>query len=93
MTQTKMRAHPDWKDSDIIANLVGYCSDQAHSSVERAGLLGGVTIRGLPADDSYKLRGDALEAAIEEDLKKGKIPFYVSFWMEINPFNEETFIG
>ncbi|KAI5743132.1 aromatic-L-amino-acid decarboxylase isoform X2 [Diaphorina citri] len=75
--QRVKEAHPDWKDSDIIANLVGYCSDQAHSSVERAGLLGGVTIRGLPADDSYKLRGDALEAAIEEDLKKGKIPFYV----------------
>ncbi|KAL1458738.1 hypothetical protein WDU94_008859, partial [Cyamophila willieti] len=70
-------AHPDWRDADIVDKLVGYCSDQAHSSVERAGLLGGVTVKGIPADDSYKLRGDVLEAAIDEDLKKGLIPFYV----------------
>uniref|UniRef100_A0A8D8M6G3 Aromatic-L-amino-acid decarboxylase n=2 Tax=Cacopsylla melanoneura TaxID=428564 RepID=A0A8D8M6G3_9HEMI len=70
-------AHPDWRDADIVDKLVGYCSDQAHSSVERAGLLGGVTVKGLPADDSYKLRGDSLEAAIDEDIKNGLIPFYV----------------
>lgn len=50
--------------------------DQAHSSVERAGLLGGIQMRKLKANDQHKLRGDVLEAAIKEDLAAGKIPFY-----------------
>lgn len=54
-------------------------SAQAHSSVERAGLLGGVQLRLIKADSENRLRGDALEAAIKEDIAAGKIPFYVSF--------------
>lgn len=53
-------------------------TDQAHSSVERAGLLGGVRLRGIPADDRYQLRGDSLREAIQKDKKDGLIPFYVS---------------
>lgn len=51
---------------------------QAHSSVERAGLFGGVKFRLLPVDDKFKLRGDVLAKAIREDKEKGLIPFYVS---------------
>lgn len=54
------------------------CADQAHSSVERAGLLGGVKLRLLPADEKLRLRGDVLERAIQEDRRNGLIPFYVS---------------
>lgn len=68
--------HPDWDDSVIIPKLVGYCSKQAHSSVERAGLLGGVKLRSIEADDDNRLRGDALEAEIKKDLADGLIPFY-----------------
>ncbi|XP_054285174.1 aromatic-L-amino-acid decarboxylase [Macrosteles quadrilineatus] len=68
--------HPDWTDYEIVSKLVGYCSDQAHSSVERAGLLGGVRLRGIPADDRYQLRGDSLREAIQKDKKDGLIPFY-----------------
>lgn len=50
---------------------------QAHSSVERAGLLGGVQLRLIKADSENRLRGDALETAIKEDIADGKIPFYV----------------
>lgn len=53
-------------------------SGQAHSSVERAGLFGGVKFRLLPVDNKYKLRGDVLAKAIQEDKEKGLIPFYVS---------------
>nr|CAD7267969.1 unnamed protein product [Timema shepardi] len=49
----------------------------AHSSVERAGLLGGVKLRSLPTDDNFRLRGDTLEQAIMEDRRAGLIPFYV----------------
>lgn len=52
-------------------------TDQAHSSVERAGLLGGVQLKGIQADDNNKLRGDALRKAIEEDIEAGLIPFNV----------------
>jgi hypothetical protein len=54
------------------------CADQAHSSVERAGLLGGVKLRLLPADENLRLRGETLELAIQEDRRNGLIPFYVS---------------
>lgn len=46
--------------------------------MERAGLLGGVKMRGLVPDDNNKLRGETLEAAIKEDREAGLIPFYVS---------------
>ena len=31
---------PEMEDADINSRLVAYCSDQAHSSVEKAGLIG-----------------------------------------------------
>ncbi|KAF7997971.1 hypothetical protein HCN44_009369 [Aphidius gifuensis] len=68
--------HPDMTDNDIIAKLVAYASCQAHSSVERAGLLGGVKFRLLDVDSKYKLRGDTLAEAIRQDREKGLIPFY-----------------
>lgn len=52
--------------------------DQAHSSVERAGLLGGVKFTLIPADDNYQMRGDTLQATIQKDKQAGLIPFYVS---------------
>lgn len=51
--------------------------EQAHSSVERAGLLGGVKLRLLESDEKFKLRGKTVEEAIKEDRKNGLIPFYV----------------
>jgi glutamate/tyrosine decarboxylase-like PLP-dependent enzyme len=61
-----------------ITHAASVCADQAHSSVERAGLLGGVKLRLLHADDNLRLRGDKLEHAIQEDRRNGLIPFYVS---------------
>jgi aromatic-L-amino-acid/L-tryptophan decarboxylase len=53
-------------------------TDQAHSSVERAGLLGGVKLCSVPADADFRLRGDALRAAIKKDRAAGLTPFLVS---------------
>ncbi|XP_013133690.1 PREDICTED: aromatic-L-amino-acid decarboxylase isoform X1 [Papilio polytes] len=69
--------HPEWTDTEILSKLVAYCNKQAHSSVERAGLLGGVKMRSLKPDNKHRLRGDILNEAIDEDIKKGLIPFYV----------------
>lgn len=57
--------------------LVGYCSDLAHSSVERAGLLGGTRIVGVPSDDQCRLRGANLRQQILEDKARGLVPFFV----------------
>lgn len=68
--------HPDWDETYIVSRLVGYTSNQSHSSVERAGLLGGVKLRSLKADSNLQLRGETLEEAIKKDLADGLIPFY-----------------
>ncbi|KAF4517829.1 hypothetical protein B566_EDAN008771 [Ephemera danica] len=67
---------PDEPEAVLVSKLVGYCSDQAHSSVERAGLLGGVTLRTIEADNQYRLRGEPLRNAIHEDREKGLFPFF-----------------
>lgn len=64
-------------DPAIVTRLVAYASDQAHSSVERAGMMAGVEMRKIPPDDQFGMRGPQLKAAVEEDVKKGLIPFYV----------------
>lgn len=69
--------HPEWTDNEIVEKLVAYASCQAHSSVERAGLLGGVKFRLLEVDSKYKLRGETLAEAIRKDKEQGLIPFYV----------------
>ncbi|KAK7872398.1 hypothetical protein R5R35_007012 [Gryllus longicercus] len=68
--------NPDVNENDIVSKLVGYASSQAHSSVERAGLLGGVKLRLLPTDANNRMRADALHDAIRSDRQQGLIPFY-----------------
>ncbi len=60
--------------------LTLYCSEEAHSSVDKAGLVLGIGIRGIrriPSDDSFRLRVDALEAAIQKDLSEKRRPFAI----------------
>jgi aromatic-L-amino-acid decarboxylase len=64
-------------DHEVLSKLVGYSSDQAHSSVERAGLLGAVKIRGLPSDRDLSLRGSVLAEAVARDRANGLVPFFV----------------
>lgn len=66
-----------YSDGTIMERLIGYCSDLAHSSVERAGLLGGVNIKSVQSDDDCRLRGDALRRQILQDKEKGLVPFIV----------------
>ncbi len=57
-----------------------YWSDQVHHSLEKAALLAGfpaANLRKLPSDERFRLRVDALEAAIEEDRARGLTPFLV----------------
>uniref|UniRef100_A0A8C4NTW8 Aromatic-L-amino-acid decarboxylase n=1 Tax=Dicentrarchus labrax TaxID=13489 RepID=A0A8C4NTW8_DICLA len=68
---------PENSEADILSKLVAYTSEQAHSSVERAALIGGVMMRKVPTDNSYAVRGDMLKKIVEEDKAAGLIPFYI----------------
>ena len=57
-----------------------YTSEQAHSSVEKAGLALGIGRRGIrkiPVDGEFRMDPGALEAAIERDRAEGWRPFCV----------------
>ncbi len=58
--------------------LVMYCSEDAHSSVDKAGIVLGIGldhVRRIPSDGDYRMRVDLLEAAVREDLAAGRRPF------------------
>jgi len=57
-----------------------YTSEEAHSSVEKAGIVLGTGQAGcvrIPTDQALRMRIDALEAAIARDRLAGLIPFAV----------------
>jgi glutamate/tyrosine decarboxylase-like PLP-dependent enzyme len=74
---------PYLSPAEINGRLVAYCSDQAHSSVEKACLIGLVKLNLVVSDEKLRLRGNALRQAIAKDKENGLIPFYVSEIMMI----------
>src|SRR5947207_4239553 len=57
-----------------------YCSDQTHSSIDKAVItigLGHESLRKIPSDDRYQMRADALAAAIREHRAAGVRPLAV----------------
>lgn len=77
MVKELQQLHPEMTEAEIKGKLVAYSSNQSNSSVEKAGLLGSMPMRLLPADEKGQLRGDVLEEAIRKDKEKGLIPCYV----------------
>ncbi|XP_045876603.1 aromatic-L-amino-acid decarboxylase isoform X2 [Meles meles] len=70
-------ASPGLTQGAIMEKLVAYSSDQAHSSVERAGLIGGVKLKAIPSDGKFAMRASALQEVLERDKAEGLIPFFV----------------
>jgi aromatic-L-amino-acid decarboxylase len=57
-----------------------YCSQEAHSSVDKAVITLGFGLSGvrhIPTDDTYRMDAGALQAAIEEDKRNGIRPLAV----------------
>ncbi|HYS25753.1 MAG TPA: pyridoxal-dependent decarboxylase [Vicinamibacterales bacterium] len=57
-----------------------YCSEQAHSSIDKAVLtlgLGQSSLRKIAVDAAFAMRADALRAAIDEDRRAGVTPVAV----------------
>jgi len=60
--------------------LTVYCSDQTHSSIDKAVIalgLGLANLRKVPVDDAYRLDPVALEAMIADDRGRGRFPLAV----------------
>ena len=64
-------------DSDSIRDLLLTLVAGA-SSVERAGLIGGIKLKAVPSDGNFSMRASALREALERDKAAGLIPFFVS---------------
>ena len=63
-----------------LARMRVYCSDQTHSSIDKAVILLGLgqsSLRKIPSDDEFRMRPDALAAAIAEDRANGWMPLAV----------------
>jgi aromatic-L-amino-acid decarboxylase len=57
-----------------------YCSELAHSSVDKALMalgMGHAALRKIPVDDAFRMRTDALKTAIDEDRAAGMLPVAV----------------
>jgi len=57
-----------------------YCSEHAHSSVDKAAILLGLghqAVRPVPGDDRFQLRVDALRSALDRDAADGVTPVAV----------------
>lgn len=72
--------YPYFHDPAVFRRFVAYCSDQAHSSVDKGAILCGVRLRKLkssidPELKNYTVTKQTLEAAITEDRARGLIPF------------------
>jgi aromatic-L-amino-acid decarboxylase len=63
-----------------LAGLRVYCSEHAHSSVDKAVILLGLghqALRRIPADAEFRMRTDLLQAALDEDRADGLRPVAV----------------
>ncbi len=57
-----------------------YCSEHAHSSVDKAVMLLGLgheSVRHIPADERFRMRVDALRDAVDRDIAEGAVPIAV----------------
>lgn len=70
--------HPFVEEGHLLSKLIGYCSKEAHSCVEKAAMISFVKLRILEPDEKCSLRGDTLTKAMEEDELQGLVPFFVS---------------
>ncbi len=60
-----------------VPRLRVYCSEQAHSSIDKGIILLGMgheALRKIPVDDEFRMRPEALRAAIAEDRAAGVLP-------------------
>jgi aromatic-L-amino-acid decarboxylase len=63
-----------------MPRVMVYCSEEAHSSVDKAVMTLGFglsSLRKIPTDDQLRMDADALDAAVKDDRRGGAIPLAV----------------
>jgi aromatic-L-amino-acid decarboxylase len=68
---------PECRERGSRGDLVVYTSEQAHSSVEKGAIaigLGQKNVRKIAVDAEFRMRPDALRAALQADVAKGLKP-------------------
>jgi aromatic-L-amino-acid/L-tryptophan decarboxylase len=89
--RTKGLARPE------VPPLAVYCSDQTHSSIDKAVIavgLGHESLRKIPTNDRFEMRVDLLQGAIARDRASGVLPIAVvptvgtTSTTSIDPVNE-----
>ncbi len=85
LAAARQAAIPEVRRRGLVArsDLTGvrvYCSEQAHSSVDKAAIalgLGEQSLRKVAVDEAFRMRSDLLEAAIQQDRVAGLLPIAV----------------
>jgi aromatic-L-amino-acid/L-tryptophan decarboxylase len=70
-------ADPESRTKGMQPRLTVYTSEQSHSSIEKGAIalgFGQEHVRKIPVDDAFRMKPEALAAAIEQDLKDGLKP-------------------
>jgi glutamate/tyrosine decarboxylase-like PLP-dependent enzyme len=65
-------------DSVYLPQMVAYTSEEAHSCVQKAAKIAIIRLRILKTDKHGCLRGETVAKAIEDDVKEGLVPVFVS---------------
>jgi aromatic-L-amino-acid decarboxylase len=76
----RSQADPELRARGARQGMVVYCSEHAHSSIEKGALSLGIgqdNVRKIGVDSEYRMRPDLLRAAIARDRQNGLTPFCV----------------
>lgn len=60
--------HPFVEEGHLLSKLMGYCSKEAHSCVEKAAMISFVKLRILEPDEKGSLRADTLIKVCERTI-------------------------
>jgi aromatic-L-amino-acid decarboxylase len=77
LAAARVHASPETRDAGAPHNLIVYCSEQAHSSVEKGAMalgFGRHNVRRIATDEAFRMRPDLLAAAITQDRANGLKP-------------------
>ncbi len=77
LAAARVASAPETREKGAPGNLVVYCSDQAHSSVEKGAMalgFGRTHVRKIESDEAFRMRADKLAAAIARDREQGFRP-------------------
>lgn len=80
LTAVVAARHAADPDGEALGKLTIYTSEQAHSSVQRAAWIAGISranVRAVPVDAELRMRVDALRDATARDRAEGLRPFLV----------------